>query len=87
MPILPVLGGAGLPVTRFHLFTRIIHTYLHVLLRFLSDRERTMLETLDYSIRIGSTLTFLYFDFYVFTCEFQASSGKIGTRSIPCNLH
>ena len=26
-----------------------------------------MLETLDYSIRIGSTQTFLYFDLYLYT--------------------
>ena len=26
-----------------------------------------MLETLDYSIRIGSTPTFLYFDLYLYT--------------------
>ena len=33
---------------------------------FLSDEE-TMLETLDYSIRIGSTPTFLYFDLYLYS--------------------
>ena len=32
---------------------------------FLSD-EGPMLETLDYTIRIGSTPTFLYFDFYLY---------------------
>ena len=31
---------------------------------FLSD-EGPMLETFDYTIRIGSTPTFLYFDFYL----------------------
>ena len=31
---------------------------------FLSD-EGPMLETLDYTIRIGSTPTFLYFDLYL----------------------
>ena len=32
---------------------------------FLSD-EGLMLETLDYTIRIGSTPTFLYFDLYTY---------------------
>ena len=32
---------------------------------FLSD-EGPMLETLDYTIRIGSTPTFLYFDLYIY---------------------
>ena len=34
---------------------------------FLSD-EGPMLETLDYTIRIGSTPTFLYFDFVSLIC-------------------
>ena len=34
--------------------------------RFLSD-EGPMLETLDYTIRIGSTPTFLYFDLYLYS--------------------
>ena len=38
-----------------------INTYL-----FLSD-EGPMLETLDYTIRIGSTATFLYFDLYLYS--------------------
>ena len=33
---------------------------------FLSD-EGPMLETLDYTIRIGSTPTFLYFDLYLYS--------------------
>ena len=33
---------------------------------FLSDEE-PMLETLDYTIRIGSTPTFLYFDLYLYS--------------------
>ena len=33
---------------------------------FLSD-EWPMLETLEYTIRIGSTPTFLYFDFYLYS--------------------
>ena len=35
-------------------------------LLFLSD-EGPMLETLDYTIRIGSTSTFLYFDLYLYS--------------------
>ena len=34
--------------------------------KFLSD-EGPMLETLDYTIRIGSTPTFLYFDLYLYS--------------------
>ena len=33
---------------------------------FLSDEE-PMLETLDYTIRIGSTPTILYFDLYLYS--------------------
>ena len=36
------------------------------MLAFLSD-EGSMLETLDYTIRIGSTLTILYFDLYLYS--------------------
>ena len=39
------------------------HNQLYLLL-FFSD-EGPMLETLDYTIRIGSTPTFLYFDLYI----------------------
>ena len=34
--------------------------------KFLSD-EGPMLETLNHTIRIGSTLTFLYFDLYLYS--------------------
>ena len=40
---------------------------------FLSD-EGPMLETLDYTIRIGSIPTFLYFDFYISTLPTQHTS-------------
>ena len=47
--------------------------YIAILLRspnqlfgFLSD-EGPMLETLDHTIRIGSTPTFLYFDLYLYS--------------------
>ena len=33
----------------------------------LREREGPMLETLDYTIRIGSIPTFLYFDLYTYT--------------------
>ena len=42
-------------------FTRFFIYFL-----FLSD-ERPMLETLDHTIRIGSTPTFLYFDLYLYS--------------------
>ena len=42
-------------------FTRFLIYFL-----FLSD-EGPMLETLDYTIRIGSTPTFLYFDLYLYS--------------------
>ena len=42
-------------------FTRFLIDFL-----FLSD-EGPMLETLDYTIRIGSTPTFLYFDLYLYS--------------------
>ena len=38
-------------------------TYMYL---FLSD-EGPMFETLDYTIRIGSTPTFLYFDLYLYS--------------------
>ena len=37
--------------------------YIYIYIWLLSD-EGPMLETLDYSIRIGSAPTFLYFDIY-----------------------
>ena len=53
-----------LSVTRLSLlykFTRFFNYFL-----FLSD-EGPMLETLDYTIRIGSAPTFLYFDLYLYS--------------------
>ena len=41
-----------------------MHTHFYFL--FLSD-EGPMLETLDHTIRIGSTPTFLYFDLYLYS--------------------
>ena len=38
--------------------------YIYIII-FLSD-EGPMLETLDHTIRIGSTPTFLYFDLYIY---------------------
>ena len=40
--------------------------WLSIYFLFLSD-EGPMLETLDYTIRIGSTPTFLYFDLYLYS--------------------
>ena len=45
-------------------FYLVIHIYIYIY--FLSD-EGPMLETLDYTIRIGSTQTFLYFDLYLYS--------------------
>ena len=39
---------------------------VHVSFGFLSD-EGPMLETLDFTIRISSTPTFLYFDLYLYS--------------------
>ena len=39
---------------------------LRIFFLFLSD-EGPMLETLDYTIRMGSTPTFLYFDLYLYS--------------------
>ena len=46
-------------------FCSSIHLFKN-LFGFLSD-EGPMLETLDYTIRIGSTPTFLYFDLYLYS--------------------
>ena len=46
-----------------HSWQRTFFTYIYVYM-FLSD-EGPMLETLDHTIRIGSTPTFLYFDLYL----------------------
>ena len=35
----------------------------------LLSNEGPMLKTLDYTIRIGSTPTFLYFDFYLYSAH------------------
>ena len=43
----------------------VIHSALNEF-RFLSDEGPT-LETLDHTIRIGSTPTFLYFDLYLYS--------------------
>ena len=42
-----------------------MYIYIYILV-FLSD-EGPMLETLDHTIRIGSTPTFLYFDLYLYS--------------------
>ena len=52
-------------------FCRMIISYINSLVFlfifcFLSD-EGPMLETLDYTIRTGSTPTFLYFDLYLYS--------------------
>ena len=49
-----------------------IYIYIYVFL-FLSD-EGPMLETLDYTIRIGSIPTFLYFDLYIRTVSEHVNS-------------
>ena len=43
-----------------------LYVYIYIFIGFLSD-EGPMLETLDYTIRIGSTPTFLYFDLYLYS--------------------
>ena len=47
-------------ISLLYQFTRFFIYFL-----FLSD-EGPLLETLDYTIRIGSTPTFLYFDLYLY---------------------
>ena len=42
------------------------YIYIDFFSLFLSD-EGPMLETLDHTIRIGSTPTFLYFDLYLYS--------------------
>ena len=44
----------------------VIHRWQAVFFLFLSD-EGPMFETLDHTIRIGSTPTFLYFDLYLYS--------------------
>ena len=43
------------------------HDYLSYINFCFSLTKGPMLETLDYTIRIGSTLTFLYFDLYLYS--------------------
>ena len=43
-----------------------IHLFIYLFFLFLSDEGPT-LETIDYTIRIGSTPTFLYFDLYLYS--------------------
>ena len=45
---------------------RIVYSNVSSIGPFLSD-EGPMLETLDYTIRIGSTPTILYFDLYLYS--------------------
>ena len=46
-------------------------TWFFIYFLFLSD-EGQMLETLDFTIRIGSTPTFLYFDLYLYSsCQYS----------------
>ena len=53
-----------LSVTWLSLLYKFTRFFIYFL--FLSDKE-PMLETLDYTIRIGSTPTILYFDLYLFS--------------------
>ena len=63
---------------------------------FLSD-EGPMLETLDYTIRIGSTPIILYFDFYLYSAYaahyvylYRATLMSCGTAkhvSLDCNIY
>ena len=51
--------------------------------RFLSD-EGPMLETLDHTIRIGSTPTFLYFDLYIYILTLKVKRGLLIYRGQQC---
>ena len=62
---LEIVLGATLEV-KYLLFKLSKNLDLTQLNLFLSD-EGPMLETLDYTIRIGSTPTFLYFDLYLYS--------------------
>ena len=57
------------------------HIYIYIyILRFLSDKG-PMLETLDYTIRIGSTPTILYFDLYIYIYnKFENMSRVLNTE-------
>ena len=58
------LRSSSIPRGRLSLKLYIFPTHLNLL--FLSDEGAT-LETLDYTVRIGSTPTFLYFDLYLYS--------------------
>ena len=49
-----------------HMTISLIFTRFFIYFLFISDEGPT-LETLDYTIRIGSTPTFLYFDLYLYS--------------------
>ena len=50
-----------IPVAQcIYMYIYTLYIYIHVYIY-----EGPMLETLDHTIRIGSTLTFLYFDLYL----------------------
>ena len=51
-------------LTFCHVIISHINSLVSLFILFLSD-EGPMLETLDHTIRIGSTPTFLYFDLYL----------------------
>ena len=63
--------------------------YIHFVL-FLSDEWPT-LETLDFTIRIRSTPTFLYFDLYLLTLLVQSVSEisylRFPARTLACCTH
>ena len=52
--------------------SNVLWTCFIIYFLFLSD-EGPMLETLDYTIRIGSTPTFLYFDSYLYTLPIRST--------------
>ena len=65
MHLLLSLSPVGLfSVTWLSLLYKLTRFFIYFL--FLSDKELT-LDTLDYTIRIGSTPTFLYFDLYLYS--------------------
>ena len=46
-----------------------------------------MLETLDYTIRIGSTPTFLYFDLYLYSLYTHYVYFKVNISSLSSNVN
>ena len=75
MHLLLSLSPVGLfSVTWLSLLYKLTRFFIYFL--FLSDKELT-LDTLDYTIRIGSTPTFLYFDLYLYSA-YAAHSIYIG---------